>query len=258
VTCKEMKNALFVAWHANQNPHKTDSVWGPVGKLEYEAGVYRFFYTRGSQSLPGFQPFDGMEDFSQVYESRELFPLFANRLLPSSRPDFRSYLTWSGFDPDDPPEPLVLLGRTGGTKQTDAVELFPCPVPNSHGRYLNFFFAHGIRYHIPNATPVIANLHSGDLLQLRPQPLNPADPNALAIVSDSTPLGYVPRYLASDIKKLIEDCPDGEVRIFVQSVNVDAPIQQRLLCRLESCWPAGFQPCDGEQFQPIQSGCEAA
>lgn len=251
-------NALFVAWHANQTPSGTGPVWGPIGKLEFEEGVYRFQYTRGSQSLPGFQPFDGMEDLSLTYESYKLFPLFANRLLPDSRPEYRAYLTWSGFDPDDPPEPLMLLGRTGGTKQTDAIELFPCPVPNSHGRYINFFFAHGIRFHLPNATHAIAQLQRGDLLTLLPQPLNPVDPNAVAIVSGGTPLGYVPRYFASDIKRLIADCPDGEVRLFVQSVNVDAPIQQRLLCRMESCWPTGFQPCDGEQFQPIQSPCKVS
>jgi hypothetical protein len=152
----------------------------------------------------------------------------------------------------------MLLGRTGGLKQTDAVELFPCPVPDSHGCYINFFFAHGVRYHLPNAGPVLAQLHVGDELQLLPQPLNPGDANAVAIFSNNTPLGYVPRYLASDVKRLIDECPEQEVRIVVQRVNQDAPIQQRLLCRLQACWPTGFQPCEGEQFQPIPRGCDVA
>jgi len=251
-------NTLFVAWHTKAPPVGNDPVWGPVGRLEFENGVYRFCYIQGANSLSGFQPFAGMEDLGQVYESNKLFPLFANRMLPPSRPEFRAYLTWSDFDPDDPPEPLLLLGRTGGVKQTDAVELFPCPAPNSHGNYINFFFAHGVRFHLPNAGPVLAQLHVGDELKLRPQPLNPADPNAVAIFADGTPLGYVPRYLASDVKRLIEECPEQEVRIVVQRVNSDAPIQQRLLCRLQACWPAGFQPCDGEQFRPIPTGCDVA
>ena len=251
-------NTLFVAWHAKETHSDREPVWGPIGRLEYENGVYRFCYTHGAKSLRGFQTFDGMEDVTQIYESKKLFPLFANRLLPSSRPEFRAYLTWSGFDPDDPPEPLLLLGRTGGIKQTDAVELFPRPVPNSQGCYINFFFAHGVRYHLPNAAPVLSQLHVGDRLELRPQPLNPADRNAVAIRSNSTPIGYVPRYLASDVKRLIEECPEQEVKIVVQRVNHDAPIQQRLLCRLQACWPVGFQPCEGEQFQPIVSGYKVA
>ena len=73
------------------------------------------------------------------------FPLFKNRLLPKSRPEHRVCLEWSGFDPDDPPEPLMLLGRTEGRKQTDSVEIFPQPIPDGRGCYVNCFFAHGVR-----------------------------------------------------------------------------------------------------------------
>lgn len=244
--------SLFVAWHANDPP-----VWGPVGRLDYEpglaaaVGLYRFQYTRGARSLAGFEPFDGMNDLEQTYESGELFPLFKNRLLPAGRSDFRDYLTWSGFNPDDPPDPLVILGRTEGRKQTDAVELFPFPMPDSHGCYLHTFFAHGIRYMLPNAGPVLADLRTGDELELRPHPLNPVDPNAMAIFGGDTLLGYVPRYLASDVKRLVQECPTQEVRLTVASVNQDAPMQQRLLCRLRACWPPEFQPCQGPEFEPI-------
>lgn len=247
-----MMNTLFVAWHTKESP----PIWSPVGRLEYAQGVYRFCYTRGASSLAGFQPFDGMRDVHQVYESTELFPLFKNRLLPSSRPEFRSYLTWSGFNPDMPPEPLLLLGRTEGLKQTDAVELFPCPVPDSLGCYINLFFAHGVRFQLPNAAPIISQLRPGDRLQLRPQPLNPGDANAVAIFSQGTPVGYVPRYLATDVKRLMSECPEQEVRLFVERVNKDAPTQQRLLCRLHACWPADFKPCQGAAFQPITTHCE--
>jgi hypothetical protein len=242
-------NALFVAWHTKEPP----PVWGPVGRLEYENGLYRFRYTSGAKTLAGFRAFNGMEDLNQVYESTDLFPLFANRLLPASRPEFKSYLTWSGFDPDDPPMPLLLLGRTLGVKQTDAVEVFPCPVPNSQGCYINHFFVHGIRFHLPNAGPVLEQLRPGDPLEIKPQPKNPRDPNALAIFSKGTPMGYVPRYLAVDVKRLIQDCPENEVRLVVDRVNTDAPMQQRLLCRLRACWPADFRPCDGPEFDPIDA-----
>ena len=240
-------NALFVAWHTNEPP----PVWGPVGRLEHENGLYRFRYTQGANTLSGFQPFDGMDDLQQVYESDQLFPLFTNRLLSASRQEYRPYLTWSGFDPDDPPEPLMLLGRTQGIKQTDAVELFPCPVPDSLGCFVNHFFLHGLRYHLPNAGPALERLHNGDELEIRPHPLNPVDANAMAIFAEGTQLGYIPRYLAADVKRLIQKCPSKTVRLVVQRVNRDAPMQQRLLCRLNACWPPEFQPCQGLEFQPI-------
>jgi hypothetical protein len=37
----------------------------------------------------------------------------------------------------------------------------------------------------------------------------------------------------------------------VEAVNLDAPLQQRLLCRMIAAWPEGFTPCAGEQFEPI-------
>lgn len=232
--------------------------WGPVGRLSVTGGVYSFCYTRGATTLPGFVPFSGMEDLQRVYESRHLFPLFENRLLPKSRPEYRKYLEWSGFDPDDPPEPLILLGRTEGRKQTDSVEVFPQPSPDSHGCYVNYFFAHGVRYHLPNADAVIARLRTGDELQLRPQPLNQADPNAVAIFSSGMPVGYVPKYLAADVNLLMEECPQSKIRLTVERVNADAPTQQRLLCRFDACWPAGFQPCRGESFEPLVAGCETS
>lgn len=163
-------NLLLVAWHLKEPP-----VWGPIGRLAYDGGIYRFCYTHGARQLVDFRPFDAMEDLEQVYESTALLPLFQNRLLPKSCPKHRAYLMWSGLDPDKPLEPLMLLGRTGGLKETDAGELFPCPLPDSQGCYVNLFFAHGVRYHLPNAGPVLAQLRTGDRLEMRRQPLNPVD-----------------------------------------------------------------------------------
>src|SRR5437773_607881 len=104
-----MTNILFVAW---RSPEPTGARWGPVGRLEHGPGGYRFVYTRGARMLRGFQPFPEMPRLDAVYESDELFPLFANRLLSQSRPEYHAYLTWGGFDPNNPPDPIALLGVT--------------------------------------------------------------------------------------------------------------------------------------------------
>ena len=104
--------------------------WSPIGRLEFDDGIYRFVYTKGARTATGFTPFSGMEDLEEIYDSNELFPVFANRLLPHSRPEYEAYLRWSGFDPANPPDPIAVLGVTEGIRRTDMIELFPCPVPD--------------------------------------------------------------------------------------------------------------------------------
>ena len=162
-------SALFVAWRGGD---PQNGVWGPVGRLERDEGVYRFCYTRGARTLTGFRPFQQMEDLDAVYESETLFPLFANRLLSPSRPEYDAYLCWGGFDPDNPPEPISILGVTQGIRQTDSVEVFPCPAPDIEGCYINKFFLHGLRWAGQVALDRIARMKSNEVLSLVPEPQN--------------------------------------------------------------------------------------
>lgn len=248
-------SSLFVAWHTETPSPR----WGPVARVDAIAGLarssvsYRFCYTQGARSLEGFQPFDGMTDLDAIYQSDALFPVLLNRLLPKSRPEYSDFLRWNDFNPADPPEPLVLLQRSEGIKKTDAIEVFPCPVPDDHGCYLNYFFVHGMRYQLDReeAIQALLQMRPGDRLTLRCEPDNPVDPFAVAIDSGITPIGYAPRYLAYDLTRLLRDCPSSTVNLFVQKINSDAPFQQRLLCRFQGCWPANFKPCSGTEFELI-------
>lgn len=245
-------NSLFVAWRP---PMPDQTGWRPVGRLEHDGDLYRFWYTQGARK-PGFRPFSQMENLEQIYESEELFPLFANRLLPESRPEYEAYLRWSGFDIGNPPDPILVLGVTEGIRQTDAVEVFPCPTPDADGCYLNKFFLHGIRW-LPAATiERIGRLKDGERLRLMLDLQNVADPNAVALRTDEElmHIGYVPRYLANDVGQLVQSCDVGFIELFVDRVNRDAPLQNRVLCRMRACWPDGFQPCSGVDFAPIQAG----
>ncbi len=239
--------ALFVAWR----PEKVSCGWRPVGRLIHDGDLYWFCYTQGARQ-PDFRPFSGMDDLEQLYESEDLFPLFANRLLSESRPEYDDYLRWSDFDPDNPPDPIVVLGVTEGIRQTDSVEVFPCPAPDAGGCYLNKFFLHGIRWAGPSALDRIAKLQAGDELLLEPEQGNQSDPYAVKVLTASRKLiGYVPRYLARDIRHLILTCQVPYQELAVVRVNPEAPVQNRLLCRMNSCWPDDFQPCSGEEFLPI-------
>jgi hypothetical protein len=247
-----MDNALFVAWRAGDDSH---GQWGPVGRLEKGDSGYRFVYTRGATTLEGFRPFPGMEALEAVYESDELFPLFANRLLGRSRPEYEAFLVWGGFDPDHPPDPIALLGVTEGRRVTDAIEVFPCPAPDVEGCYVAKFFLHGVRWMDSSAWERIAKLERGEQLALMLDVMNPYDPHAVAVRTCSVQgrmlLGYVPRYLAYDIRELCLNCEPDFIRLTVERVNADAPLQHRLLCRVNACWPDGFYPCGREEFKPL-------
>ena len=126
--------ALFVAW---QDPDTRR--WIPVGRLTFEDGAYKFVYTRGAAESKRFTPFGRMVDLDAVYVSNELFPLFANRLLSKSRSEYRDYLRWFGLD-DSRASELEVLGRSGGQRATDTLEIIPCPEPTPDHRYIVYFF----------------------------------------------------------------------------------------------------------------------
>jgi len=92
---------------------------------------------------------------------------------------------------------------------------------------------------------------------------NPVDPRAMAVRTEAERmmLGYVPRYLARDAWKLVQSWDLDAIELSVDRVNLDAPLQNRLLCRMRSSWPHGFEPCSGDEFLPIPAGipspCEA-
>lgn len=253
--------ALIVASRSGES---AQGGWSPIGRLDFNEGVFRFVYTKGARTAVDFHAFPGMEDLNAVYESSDLFPVFANRLLSKSRPEYSAFLTWSGFDPTKPPDPIAILGVTEGIRQTDQIEVFPCPAPDANGCYLNKFFLHGLRYTSEAARSRVMTLRPGERLIPMLDLCNEADPQAVALRTqegERQMLGYVPRYLAQDVRTLCRRCGPESIRIFVHRVNKDAPLQQRLLCKMEACWPADFTPCSGEAFQPIPAGiparCEA-
>jgi hypothetical protein len=249
-----MNTVLFVA---SRSGDSAQGGWSPVGRLEFDHGVYRFVYTKGARTAKGFARFSGMDDLEATYESDELFPIFANRLLSKSRPEYEAFLRWSGFDPADPPDPIAILGVTEGIRQTDQVEVFPCPMRDENGCYLNKFFLHGLRYMPDAAKARVFELKEGEALFPMPDFCNPTDSNAVALrpaEGERFIIGYVPRYLAGDVWRLLSECGLDSLRLSVHRVNRDAPLQQRLLCRMTACWPDAFRPCSDESFEPIPLG----
>lgn len=244
---------VFLAW---QDP--STRAWFPIGRLTEEQGVYQFAYLEGAKRAgedASFQGLSAFPDVERVYESDELFPLFANRLPRPTRPEYADFVQWLNL-PADEADPVALLARSGGRRATDSLEVFPCPVPDEEGNYHIHFLVHGLR-HLPESSIERANsLHPGERLLLLHDLQNPTDCDALMLRTgadqerDEHIVGYCPRYLASDLHGVLEN--GAALRVQVERVNPPpAPLQLRILCSLTARWPADFRPFSSELYRPI-------
>ena len=242
-----MMKKVFLAWQDPQTRR-----WLPVGQLSRDRDDFRFVYTKGAKDSDRFVPFGRMTDLHAIYVAKELFPLFANRVLSKSRPEYRDFLTWLGLDAD-PDDVLELLSRSGGARATDELQVFPCPEPTAENTYVVEFFSHGIR-HLPEETRErIKALQPGERLYLMRDIQNPSDAMALMMRTGDPVynVGYCPRFYSAEFSKLIELVGREKVQVTVSGVNPSAPLQFRLRCRLSAPWPVGFAACTQDAFAPL-------
>jgi hypothetical protein len=240
-------NAVYVAWQDPKN-----RTWYPVGRLTSQRNEYRFVYTKGALKSKRFIPFGRMTDKNVVYKSNELFPLFANRILSKSRPEYKRFLQWLAVD-DHEDDPIALLARTGGIRETDTLMVFPAPVPTRSNQYHVRFFVQGLRYLPEEALRAVEGLARRTPLFMMPDPQNIHDSTAVALRTDEPRImvGYCPRYLGPDFLHVLRATDPRKVRVLVEQVNPDAPIQLRLLCSLKAPWPQDFEPCADELYEPL-------
>jgi hypothetical protein len=240
---------LFLAW---QDPNSR--FWFPIGRLTFDGTEYKFVYTQGvkeAQQKCYFEPLSSFPHLNQVYTSTQLFPVFSNRLLPRSRPDYASFLLWLNI-PEHEDSPLAILARSGGQRETDSLTVFPCPEPDEEGRYQLHFFAHALR-HLPKcAVERINHFEAGEKLWLAHEFQNPYDSQALTLnTEDHFIVGYCPRYLRSEVFELLRRDPNS-VDLRVERVNLPpTPLQFRLLCNITAQCKDDFRPFSGEEYQPL-------
>jgi len=242
-------STLYLAWR------QPDRRWWPVGRLSRDGSEYLFTYTRGARSAAegGFRPLPGFPDLEETYASKELFPLFGNRLPPRSRADYNDFVEWLDLS-SNKKDPIGMLARSDGQRETDMFEVFPNPAPGPGNRYESAFFVHGLRHRGPGAEEEARRLAPGDPLVLQAEPQNPHDPRALRILTTvrGVHLGFVPRYLCEDVHALQGASGAQHVTVRVRRINSPpAPAQFRVLCELDAPWPVGFHPLSHPDFEPL-------
>lgn len=239
-------NTLFLAWQEEERTRR----WFVIGRLDRTERGFRFQYV--NQDWPqiaseyGFESLLDFPDVGRVYESTRLFPMFENRLLSRSRPDYGDFLKRLAIDDKDH-DPLDILARSEGIRATDSFEVFPKPEPDEQGHYRVVFLARGVRHLPRHVEDVIAKLTPGDKLDAKFGRENEQDCNALLVRSDGMQVGWIPRYLCPDIKRLKGEYPSS-LELRVEQVNLSpAPVQQRLLCSITAPWPQ-WEPFSDKEF----------
>lgn len=214
-------NTLYIAW---KDPETRQ--WHTVGRLTQSSKTgYRFCYTAGAVASPRFEYLGRMHDLYRSYHSDTLFPLFANRILNRSRPEFPCYLEWLGVEADA--NPLELLARSGGRRATDSLCVYPEVEPDNSGWMTLYFFSHGLRYLTSEALAALDRLQPGMALQLVAED-HQHDRFALRLEDDAAQMfGYCPRYLNQSLRAVMRETP---IQLTVARNNREAPMQFRLLC----------------------------
>lgn len=230
--------SVFVIWQDLE-----ERMWHPVAKLtQMDDNNYKLNYTKGADHKR-FVPFPRMTDMSKSYYSSVLFPFFKNRILSERRPEFYSMLDWSDLSMDNY-NPLSLLAISGGERKTDSFRIVSIP-ENMDGYYKIRFFVSAIRYLSEKDKENLSSINSGDRLGFVFDDKNSNDQDAIVLTdfSHSHNVGYYPRYLSRDFRKLNSTCHNPSIfEIKVVKVNESAPEQYRLLCEFTSDWPEGFLP----------------
>jgi hypothetical protein len=200
----------------------------PVGFLTSESGRYTFAYLQRERQRPEFRPLPGLaRAASGAVSSSSLFPLFAERVISSRRPDREVSFDALGLPPDA--APMEVLARSHGQRVGDTVELLHAPEVAA-GEDVSFtFLTHGVRYLRDDERARIERLSPGEVLRLRAETDNEVNPRALLVTDlDDVRLGWLPEPLI-DVVESIENR-----RITVERANgPHVGFHFRLLARLD-------------------------
>jgi len=234
---------MAVAWQ-----HPTDRGVHPVGLLEYEGHVHRFRYLKAASILPDFRPFVGFPHLTECYESRELFPFFAQRVMSPRRPDYSGYLRT--LDLSDSATPWEQLARAEGRLAGDTIQLVPEPRVEADGTTWGRFLVAGIRYRLADPVErerVLDTVKPGDHLELTGEPANPKNQRAiLTTTGTGIHLGWVPDMLL-DYVHVVWSCGTPEVTV-IHKNDAQSPSHMRLLVELRGAVGSAYVPFSGPKW----------
>lgn len=229
-------NSVYLAWQ-DYNTRK----WHVVGVLRMHNADYVFNYTRGANNSRNFIPFNGMSELKETYISKEIFPLFKNRLLSSKRPEYPNFIKWLGLTTETT-TPINILARSEAPRATDKLQMFKAIDVKDDRTFKHFFFSHGLGHLQKSASDRVMKLTKGEQLRLCLDCQNEYDADAVLIRAENPAeiVGYCPRYISNAISNLLRH-DSNCVSIHVELLSTDAPANYRLMCKLTGSLPNEFR-----------------
>ena len=234
---------LAVAWQ-----HPGTRRITAVGLLTCSDASYTFSYLRSATGVEGFQPFLGFPDLARRYEYNALFPLFAQRVMRASRPDFSRYRQALRLGADA--SEWSILGRSQGHREGDGIRVFPEPDVDEAGGTTSTFFVSGLRHRMgqdPRISGALDALTPGDRLRLIDEPTNAEDARALLVAEGAgLTLAWVPSVLLSYVHTVRSTA--GPLITVAGTNGPDVPPAYRLLVHLRGTVAEGYQPFNGPEW----------
>ncbi|CCQ17526.1 putative uncharacterized protein [Rhodococcus sp. AW25M09] len=176
----------------------------PVGFLRHLLDCFEFAYLESALARDDFRPLPGLTHATQApMRSGQLFPVFAERVVSSRRPDRSASMNALGLPANA--APFEVLARSHGQRVGDTIELLPAPTAGP-GELVSFpFLTHGVRHLEPVEQKRIASLSPGDALQLVRDSTNTVNPHAFLVTDDDKiRLGWVPDPLIAVFESLTD------------------------------------------------------
>ena len=242
-TDRAVGQRLAVAWQ-----HPGTRRITAVGLLTCGESSYSFSYLRSAADVEAFQPFLGFPDLARRYEANALFPLFAQRVMRASRPDFSRYRQALHLEADA--SDWSILGRSQGQREGDGIRVFPEPFVDAAGGTTSTFFVSGLRHRMLQDPRVSRALHAlipGDRLTLIDEPTNLEDARALLVAEGAgLTLAWVPSVLLSYVHA-VRSMAEASLTV-VGTNGPDVPPTYRLLVNLRGTAATGYRPFDGPEW----------
>ena len=242
---------LFLAWQDDWQDETQVREWFPIGRLDanVERSTYRFRYTAGAERARQKVGFPWLLEFPEPrrdYCSSELFPLFKNRVMAPSRPDFADYLRSLALP--DHADPIEILSANGGHRVTDPFRVFPKIERHPDGSFVCRFFLHGWRHISKIARKRLDTLQEREELRVALVLAKPNDNLAVQLqTTEFQMIGWAPRYLAPDLAM----AADGRYEARVVQVNDQPiPLRQRFLIEMRCYWE-NHEPMSSPDYIPL-------
>jgi hypothetical protein len=221
----------------------------PIGRLEFDAGRYLFRYTCGALEITpvaGFLPIPDFPRLTKRYESRELFPIFAQSLPEPGTAAAEAALRLRGLS-TIAVDPMTFLHIASPLAHDPRFATRPCLRRPSDGQFTVSFLAVG-----PHPDSSAAQRFAPG------QPLTPklllresgAVSDVILIDQAFDVVSTLPAWLGNEVAPILRN--RSEVTAVLVQVNpAPAPDAQRLLIRLTGVTPPSFAPMQSKAHTPI-------